>query len=299
MADAVAAEFFHAARQDPSNNVCCDCGTAEPQWASISHGIYISIEASGIHRSLGVRVSYVQSTSMDSWKPLHLRMMELGGNQRFTEFLREQGVPEDLPIRRKYLTRAAEWYRKNLKALAEGTEPPEPLPAGTGSLLAEGAVSPEQLMLDRVFAKAPTGDAMTQGGVPTSAARRSRSTCGHSSSSSAASATSQRARSTRSRGSPKTPKKASPRTSLSEALPKLLGRCNSGSSSGSSSPSGSTASSLSPAGRSDTVSGQIYRLLMSEGDRAAERLRTMSTGKMQGFGPLDCSTSVAQAAAAA
>uniref|UniRef100_A0A7R9ZZF5 Arf-GAP domain-containing protein n=1 Tax=Pyrodinium bahamense TaxID=73915 RepID=A0A7R9ZZF5_9DINO len=276
MADTVAAEFFRVQHEDPSNKVCCDCGTAEPQWASISHGIYISIEASGIHRSLGVRVSYVQSTSMDSWKPVHLRMMELGGNRRFAEFLREQGVPEDLPIRQKYLTRAAEWYRKDLRARAEGTTPPPMLPAGTGHLPAEGAMSPEQLMLDRVFAKAPAGGAMTRGGVPTTAARRSRSTCGVSSTPTAA----HRARSTCGRGSPK---KASPRKAISDALPKLLGRCNHGSSA-----SVDSSASLSPVTRSTTVSEQFFRLLMSEGDLAAERLRTMSTGKMQGFGPLDC-----------
>lgn len=282
MADAAAAEFFRVQQEDPANNACADCGTAEPQWASISHGIYISIEASGIHRSLGVRVSYVQSTNMDSWKPIHLRMMELGGNRRFGEFLREHGVPEDLPLRQKYHTRAAEWYRKNLRAMAEGTELPAPLPAGTGHLLAEGAASPEQLMLDRVFAKAPVEGAMTQGGVPTSASRRSRSSRGGAS---PASSATHRARSTCSRGSPK----VSPRTALAEALPKILGRCNQGPAL-----SESTAS-LSPSTRSGTVSEQLYRLLMSEGDRAAERLRTMSTGKMTGFGSLDCGQCANQA----
>uniref|UniRef100_A0A7S1MLT8 Arf-GAP domain-containing protein n=1 Tax=Alexandrium catenella TaxID=2925 RepID=A0A7S1MLT8_ALECA len=274
MADAAAAEFFRVQFQDPANNVCADCGTTEPQWASISHGIYISIEASGIHRSLGVRVSYVQSTSMDSWKPIHLRMMELGGNRRFAEFLREQGVPEDLPIRQKYHTRAAEWYRKNLRAMAEGTELPPPLPGGTGHLPSEGAASPEQRVLDRVFARAPVGGAMTKGGVPTSASSRSRSARG---SASATSAAVQRARSTN-RGPAK-------------ALPKAVGRSNQGS-------TAADSSALSPSARSSTVSEQLLRLLMSEGDRAAERLRTMSTGKMPGFGPVDCSWCVNQAATA-
>jgi len=160
--DPTAATFFFRQQQaNEANRTCCDgCGRSavEPEWASISHGIYISIEAAGVHRSLGVKVSFVQSITMDSWKPLHLRMMELGGNQRFTEFLQQSGVAEDLPIREKYSTRAAAWYRENLRAMAAGTEAPSPLPPGTGHLpAATGAPSTTEALLDRVFLEAPHG----------------------------------------------------------------------------------------------------------------------------------------------
>jgi len=129
-------EFFSKQRdRDPANTVCCDQGggDGETDWASVSHGIYLSIEAAGAHRSLGVRVSFVQSTSMDVWKPIHLRMMELGGNRTFQEFLDKHGCG-GLPIREKYFTRAAKWYRENLRALAEGGPCPDSLPEGTGHL---------------------------------------------------------------------------------------------------------------------------------------------------------------------
>ncbi|CAJ1379936.1 unnamed protein product [Effrenium voratum] len=106
-------------------------------WASVSHGIYISIEASGKHRSLGVKTSFVQSLYLDAWKPIHLKMMELGGNERFHRFMEQQGVPKDLPITQKYRTRAAEWYREALRAEAEGSPAPEPLEPGTGHLSPE------------------------------------------------------------------------------------------------------------------------------------------------------------------
>ena len=32
------------------NTECCDCGSAEPRWASINLGITLCIECSGIHR---------------------------------------------------------------------------------------------------------------------------------------------------------------------------------------------------------------------------------------------------------
>eukprot|EP00971_Amphidinium_carterae_P038200 750808-Amphidinium_carterae.1 len=39
--------------------------------------------------------------------------MELGGNRRFLDYMRAQNVPEDMPIREKYSTKAAEWYRRS------------------------------------------------------------------------------------------------------------------------------------------------------------------------------------------
>lgn len=122
------------------NQVCIDLGTEGPQWASVSHGCYISLESSGVHRSLGVHVSFVRSTTMDSWKPSQLKMMELGGNAKLKAFFKEHNVPESMAIAQKYNTRAADWYRKNLRALAEGTDPPSPLPEGEGHLPVEGYV---------------------------------------------------------------------------------------------------------------------------------------------------------------
>lgn len=144
--------FFQAQQQDSVNNHCCDCGAAGPVWASVSHGIYISIEAAGVHRSLGVMNSFVLSLKLDRWHPVQLRMMELGGNKRFQDFMDMHGVPKDLPIREKYRTRAAAWYRENLRAEAEGTALPTPLTLGSGHLPSENESDPAWAVLDRVFA---------------------------------------------------------------------------------------------------------------------------------------------------
>jgi hypothetical protein len=163
--DPVAKVFFAKQQEDHANCACCDCGTDEASWASVSHGIYLSIGAAGLHRSLGVKVSFVQSTNMDSWRPLHLRMMELGGNRRFREFMKAQGVREDMPIREKYNTRAAKWYRENLRAEAEDSEPPVQLPPGIGHLPVSDSITEAQLVLDRIFAEAPCSASMTSGGI--------------------------------------------------------------------------------------------------------------------------------------
>uniref|UniRef100_A0A669D8H8 Arf-GAP with coiled-coil, ANK repeat and PH domain-containing protein n=1 Tax=Oreochromis niloticus TaxID=8128 RepID=A0A669D8H8_ORENI len=85
----------------PGNEQCCDCGQADPRWASINLGILLCIECSGIHRSLGVHCSKVRSLTLDSWEPELLKLMcELGNsviNHIYEGSCQEKGLKKPLP----------------------------------------------------------------------------------------------------------------------------------------------------------------------------------------------------------
>ncbi|KAK3738015.1 hypothetical protein RRG08_066816 [Elysia crispata] len=84
----------------PGNSQCCDCGAAEPRWASINLGCTLCIECSGIHRSFGVHMSKVRSITLDTWEPEQLKvMLELGN--AVVNGIYEGAVDESIAVRAK------------------------------------------------------------------------------------------------------------------------------------------------------------------------------------------------------
>ncbi|RKP35109.1 hypothetical protein BJ085DRAFT_989, partial [Dimargaris cristalligena] len=59
-----------------------------PRWASVNLGIFICLQCSGIHRSLGTHLSQVRSVDLDRWDCTQVNMMEAVGNQRAREYWR-------------------------------------------------------------------------------------------------------------------------------------------------------------------------------------------------------------------
>ncbi|KAK3672002.1 ADP-ribosylation factor GTPase-activating protein gcs1 [Recurvomyces mirabilis] len=92
-------------------------------------GIFFCLACSGIHRGLGVHISFVRSATMDALKTGEVKKMELGGNKPWKDFFDAHSSNqlsgrdfEACTISERYDSEAGEEWKERLSAKVEGRE---------------------------------------------------------------------------------------------------------------------------------------------------------------------------------
>jgi len=107
------------------NDTCADCGRKDTSWASITHGVFICVTCSDVHRSVGTHITKVKGcTGTYLWGPDELEKMQTVGNRVGDEVYGVEKVSPDASkeVKQRFVV---DKYEKRLFASEASPAPSE------------------------------------------------------------------------------------------------------------------------------------------------------------------------------
>ena len=106
--------------KEEDNKKCFDCENEPARWTSLNNGIFLCHDCSEEHKNFESGTNIIKSISLEQWTKNQLNIMKCGGNKRLKKFLEDYNVPKNIDKKTLYNSKIMIFYRKQLKAEAEG-----------------------------------------------------------------------------------------------------------------------------------------------------------------------------------
>jgi len=108
---------FRLMSREPGNDICADCGQADPEWISLNLGIFICIECSGAHRKLGTHISKVRSINYDILQKENVEFFRSMGNINANRYW-EYNVGKAKPKESDSIETKSQWIQWKYSSMA-------------------------------------------------------------------------------------------------------------------------------------------------------------------------------------